>query len=405
MEDPDGFLNVSLLDFQGDVDQQVASLLEHVRLSRGDVVGLRNLLADLESALRNIWPGCEVHPFGSIVTGLGIKSSDVDVYVRMPHSQLNRLNPVIMARNKLRSKPWIFTKVFAIPSAKVPIVKFLHIPTGSNCDVNFHSESGVRNSKLIFHLLRTDPKALSLAILVKYWSKVFAFTGTNLLPNYALTMLVIFYLQQVNMLAPIAELQQYVDPYFVEGWNTAFNKNIPQPNACSDHIYHLLGGFFKYYSVFRFDQHVVSTFLGYPVPRIIFGSPDQVPHNEFSLYKENLRGEFCKPLRIDTLMCIQDPFDHSRNCAVAISQKLFAKIQAHFQYAARMYEDVPPDDFLKALLTQDNLYSTRVTIGTMHKRAKRAIFKNNTRKNKRKMNSAAKTYVEMQKSLKKGNNV
>lgn len=338
-----------------------------------------------------------MHPFGSIVTGLGIKSSDVDVYVKISRTPLNRLNPVILARNILRSTPWKFSKIFAIAAAKVPIVKFFHNPTGSNCDVNFKSEAGVANSKLIFHLLRTESKALSLAIIVKYWSKVFKFTGTNLLSSYALTMLVIFYLQGINMLAPISDIQKSVDLHIVECWNCAFDKNAHQPRAYRDNMYHLLGGFFKYYSFFRFDHYVVSPYLGTPIMRSIFASSEHCLHKEFSMYKEHLESGVCDPLRIDTLMCIQDPFDHSRNCSIAISQKLFAKIQMHFQYAARMYDQMPPDDFLKAIFTQDPR-NTRVAIDSTHKPVIQTLFKNNKQKKKKKNNKIAQKFIQMQKN-------
>lgn len=337
--------------------------------------------------------GCEVHPFGSIVTGLGIRSSDVDVYVRI--SNKHKLSPVILARNKLRSTPWKFTNIFAIPAANVPIVKFTHVPTGCNCDVNFQSEAGVTNSKLIFNLLKTESKALSLAIIIKYWSKVFKLTGTNLLSSYALTMLVIFYLQAINMLAPVSDIQKYEDPHIVESWNCAFDKNAHQPKAYRDNGYHLLGGFFKYYSFFRFEQYVVSPFLGIPVMRSIFGSSDNNLPKEFSLYKENLKAKVCNPLRIHSPMCIQDPFNHSRNCAVAVSQRLFAKLQMHFQYAARMYDVMPPDDFLKAVFTQESRYTPAAT-HSPHVHVVQTIFKSKKQKKKKKMNKTVKKYIEVQ---------
>lgn len=341
-----------------------------------------------------------MHPFGSIVSGLGIKSSDVDVYVKILHTSLNTLSPVLLARNVLRSAPWKFSNIFAIPAAKVPIVKFFHRPTGCNCDLNFKSEAGVANSKLIFHLLKTEYKALSLAIIVKYWSKVFKFTGTNLLSSYALTMLVIFYLQGINMIAPISDLQKSVDMHIVECWNCAFDKTFLHPRAYRDNMYHLLGGFFKYYSLFRFDQFVVSTYLGTPMTKGIFSSSHDSLPKEFSMYKEHLESGVCDPLRIDTVMCIQDPFQHSRNCSMAISQKLFDKMRMHFQFAARMYERMPPDDFLKAVFTQGHQNITRVALDSSHKHVVQKLFKSNKQKKKKNANKIAQHFKEMQKKRK-----
>lgn len=288
-------------------------------------------------------------PFGSIVTGLGTRSSDFDVYVRIPYPP--RIDPVDVAAKLLRNTPWIFRKVFAIPQAKVPIIKFNHIPTGCNCDINFKGLNGVRNSKLIHHLFKANPRALKLAIIVKYWAKLYYLTGTNLLANYALTMLVIFYLQSIEMLAPVVEMQKTPEPFMVDNWNTAFDKYTQQPNKNEDDLYHLLGGFFKFYREFRFDINVVSTYLGVPVPRSLFIGPVENLPEEYSLYKENLRFNNFKPLRVNTLMCVQDPFEHNRNCTVALSPKLVHKIMLYIRLAANLYDQMGPDEFLKAVLT------------------------------------------------------
>ncbi|XP_059045063.1 uncharacterized protein LOC131840886 isoform X2 [Achroia grisella] len=84
MEYKNDILSTSLLKLHGDFKSQVNYLLQNVRLSRNDVENLTWLFSDLEQSLQRVWPGCIVMPFGSIVTGLGIQTSDADCYVSIP---------------------------------------------------------------------------------------------------------------------------------------------------------------------------------------------------------------------------------------------------------------------------------------------------------------------------------
>lgn len=295
------------------------------------------------------------------MTGLGIKTSDVDCYIKLP----NVVNPsprhVIIARNILRQKCRLFTNLFAITTAKVPIVKFLHIPTNCNCDVNFKSPAGVFNSQLIGHLLHMDPgdRVLKLAILVKYWSKVHKITGTNLLASYALTLMVIFYLQLMDILPPIMVLQKDVPPVMIDNWNMGFNQNITSYSNNNVSLYNLLGGFFKCYSTLNFEENIISPYMGRLLNKSSFKKLEEVP-SEFELYKRNISENVYKPLNIDSSICIQDPFEHARNCSGAVHPRLALKIKSHFEFAAKMFDELPSDHFLRAILTEDPSKISRI---------------------------------------------
>ncbi|XP_063365210.1 speckle targeted PIP5K1A-regulated poly(A) polymerase-like [Cydia amplana] len=342
-------LDPTWMRLEGDFDEQVACLFRYVRLSREEVESFRCLFRDVENTLRTQWPGCEVIPFGSVVTGMGIKTSDVDCYVHIPvWYRMAGDNLVITARNILRRRANIFAQLLAIAQAKVPIVKFLHTPTRTNCDLSFKSPSGVRNSKLICYLLHSDRRALDLAILVKYWSKAHNLTGTNLMPNYALTLLVIFYLQHIEILPPVCDLQKLVPCDYVDNWNTAFEEREHRSNN-EWSLLQILGGFFSYYSGYDFENSIVSPFLGYPIVRECFKKLSDVPE-EFDLYKDLYRNGMCQPLKSDTPMCVQDPFDHSRNCTVGVFFKLSRRVCSYVKLAATLYESKSGEEFLRALL-------------------------------------------------------
>lgn len=240
----------------------------------------------------------------------------------------------------------------------MPIVQFVHIPTQIHCDVSFSSRAGVRNSELISFLLQIDRRALQLAIILKYWSKVHRLTGTNLFPNYALIMLVIFYLQHLSILPPVRWLQSSAyDCEIVEGWNTSFNSSLRELPSSDDNtpLHELLGGFFSFYRDFNFKDYVISPYIGQPIHRSLFNRLHDVPE-EFTMYIDNVSGR-ATPLKTDTLMCIQDPFQHNRNCTVAVHQRLMLSMTRFVALGAAIFEQCEGnyDRFLLNLLTQKPL--------------------------------------------------
>lgn len=286
-----------------------------------------------------------------MVTGLGIRTSDVDCYVAVPDWVHPTIRHVTRARNLLQRHYHKFAQVIAITAAKVPIVKFLHIPTNRQCDVNFKSPAGVQNSKLIAFLLDWDQRALPLAVLIKYWSKVHAFSGTNRLANYALNLLIVFYLQQKDILPSIYVLQKDIPSYMLDNWNTAFNDRMCSHTKNSDSLYDLLGGFFKWFSTFNFKENIISLYLGRAINRNCFEKLENVPV-EYHLYKKQVSRGVCQPLKIDSNICVQDPFEHNRNCTAAVFDKLLQRIMSHFHFASNKFEE-HKDNFLKAILTED----------------------------------------------------
>ncbi|KAJ0184067.1 hypothetical protein K1T71_000490 [Dendrolimus kikuchii] len=110
--------DTSEFDYEGDFDEQITNLLSYVRLSKQEVENLTLLFGDLDVSLQTVWPGCQVLPFGSIITGMGIKTSDVDCYIELPNFVERKQSIVMRAKDILRRYPHIFQNLFAVASAK-----------------------------------------------------------------------------------------------------------------------------------------------------------------------------------------------------------------------------------------------------------------------------------------------
>ncbi|CAG9583450.1 unnamed protein product [Danaus chrysippus] len=342
-----------MLDLSGDFYQQLDTVLSAVRLTQQEVCAISTLYSDLQDALRTQWPGCVATPFGSITTGLGIKSSDADCFVSLGTERIT--DAVGRAKRALLREPRVFAEVLAIPQAHTPIVKFFHVPTGTNCDVTFKTPLGVHNSRLVSFMLHADPRLVPMAVLVKYWAKVHGFSGSGRLTNYALTVLLLFYLQQppVSVLPPVRSLQEGHE-HVVDGWNVAFDDRLEAlPGSTNtSSIPELLGGFFQYYSTFDFCKLVVCPYLGRPIPKEAFRRPSTLPP-EMSLYRRNVESGAAGAMRFATSMCVQDPFELCHNVASCVSSRLFEEVQAHFKFAALAYDTDKLKDcrqFLRTIL-------------------------------------------------------
>ncbi|KAJ8720447.1 hypothetical protein PYW07_012490 [Mythimna separata] len=348
------------INLTGDFHSQLDNILSAVRLTQEDVKCLGLLYTDLESALQSLWPGCKAVPFGSITTGLGIKTSDADCFINIPAQfRAPHCNYVNKAKRLLMNYGGSFAEILAIPRANTPIVKFYHTRTHTNCDVTFKTPLGAQNSRLIAFLLHSDPRLLPMAVLIKYWAKVHDLTGTGKLTNYALTMMIIFYLQQPphSILPPVAWLQRdQAHAYIVDHWNTGFMNNpalLPAHSNTSS-IAELLGGFFEYYSLFNFEEMAICTYLGVPVKKELFKETASMP-DEFDRYKKNVLNNYVMPIRNQTAFVVQDPFEQCHNVASTVTGKLAVDIKTYFKFCANAYEKEKLNscqDFLKIILLQ-----------------------------------------------------
>lgn len=135
-------------------------------------------------------------------------------------------------------KPKVFKNVEEICNARVPIVKFYHIPSKLICDVSFKSGLSVYNTKLIkyvtpqLHIWQEVSKIakclyiflfnfshrlyLSMSttvkwlvcVIVKHWALQNDLKDRHLFTSYALIWLVLFYLMTEKVVPSVMELRQ-----------------------------------------------------------------------------------------------------------------------------------------------------------------------------------------------------
>lgn len=200
----------------------------------------RELVRDVAKSL---WPRARVEPYGSCVTRLSLAdaSSDVDLVIRLPKVRLampamtpgdlegrNAIKetwPQELAR-RLRSEEWVDTSsVRTIASAFVPIVKLETVPLGDTrevvrLDISFDSQwhHGLEANKFVLRTLNDLPCARLLLLVLKKHAaeRGLCASYTGGLSSYALTLLVVRYLQEQpanGSLDPAALLLGFLDFY------------------------------------------------------------------------------------------------------------------------------------------------------------------------------------------------
>lgn len=234
-----------------------------------------------------------------------------------------------------RQHPHLFTDIKSFPGT-IEFIEFRHIPSGFHVDLIFNDFEGMRSTELVHYIIHLDARLYDLVLIIRYWARVHRLTRVRVLSNYAMTLLVVFYLQQKDILPSIASLQRDAEPFFLKDWNTGFDKTEYQPRINAT-LYQLLGGFFEFYNEFNFNKYIISAFTGCPIERNLFKDLRTVPE-EYYLYKYNVEEGISRALILGhTPMIIQDPFTHFENLGKHMSSRQVAKFKSRCRSAVLSY--------------------------------------------------------------------
>lgn len=201
---------------------------------------------------------------------MSFSESDLDFFVDVPgpednDSKLNRVHRLICNSR-------CFDRTIKIGKARTPLIKANHHRQKVPVDINISNPLGVFNSEFLRWALVFDPRIKPLAICIKYWARVHHLAGTNLISNYCLTMLLLFYLMNLRdpVFPTIRHLQERVPEYYIGPWNMVFDQSFANTSKNMMPIIDLLEGFFEFFATFPFEDHVVSLYSAKFYPRKVF---------------------------------------------------------------------------------------------------------------------------------------
>ena len=372
-------------------EDQLEELSKLLNISIADVHARIGICQHLERTFRSAGhTQCVVHPFGSSRNGLGFPGCDLDIYLDLgpantPGGELEDVPVIMSEKQKVRVAQRVLSdikqisRVTAILSARVPILKFIHRPTGIHCDISFKNRLSVKNTEYIRLCLDTDSRVRPLLIAVRFWAKHYGLAGGGggmKMSSYALTILVITFLQQLDRpllhtvlgkykVFTIKILLKIIKFFSVQSfslclvWSPTSSTagtatsvpTCPSSGACRSTqqpawscwqvtlslttsllLIILFAGFFQFISSLELDSVVLCPLLGKVLPRSELSTsyPDSVPTSSFLSNTESLQ--------LDKPLCLQDPFELSHNVCRGLPERAVKRLVLFCKEAAKLVQ-------------------------------------------------------------------
>ncbi|XP_036620455.1 speckle targeted PIP5K1A-regulated poly(A) polymerase isoform X2 [Trichosurus vulpecula] len=207
--------------------------------------------------------------------------------------------------------------VWAVLSARRPVVKFCHRPSGLHGDVSLSNRLALYNSRFLSLCCALDGRVRPLVYTLRCWAQGRGLTGSGpLLSNYALTLLVIHFLQTRDppVLPSLTKLTQMAgeeERVEVDGWDCSFPQEASclEPSTNTEPLATLLAQFFSCVSSWDLRGSLLSLREGQPLP-----------------IAEGLPPGLWGGLRLGPLN-LQDPFDLSHNVAANVTGRVAGRLQ------------------------------------------------------------------------------
>ncbi|CAK9817083.1 Terminal uridylyltransferase Tailor [Anthophora plagiata] len=166
----------------------------------------------LESSFKSYFPFVKAYSFGSRVTGLAFANSDIDIYLDCEGTYYEdkrknlEINNMIIIKEILQKheNEWDVRQI--LKNARIPVIKAMYKRTRIHCDISLTNSLSVENSKLIRSYNDAYLPCRKLILFIKKWFSLFNLPSGHGFKNYALTWLVIFYLQVESHLPSVAAL-------------------------------------------------------------------------------------------------------------------------------------------------------------------------------------------------------
>eukprot|EP01059_Diplonema_ambulator_P005180 TRINITY_DN14935_c0_g1_i1.p1 TRINITY_DN14935_c0_g1~~TRINITY_DN14935_c0_g1_i1.p1 ORF type:complete len:575 (+),score=225.83 TRINITY_DN14935_c0_g1_i1:31-1725(+) len=181
---------------------ECVDLIKYLQPTFEEEVMRKKVVIEISDIAQELFPNSYVLSFGSVVTGLLLPTSDVDMTIMYEdiegdeerlHASMDKLANYLATKGICEDA---YPQV--IKQTKVPIVKFTHKETWIDVDISFNSPNGRVNSELVVRYCKQMPIVTPLVMLVKYFlqqrSMHEPFTGG--LGSYAVSLMVIQFIQQ-----------------------------------------------------------------------------------------------------------------------------------------------------------------------------------------------------------------
>lgn len=389
-------VDLEVLQKCASVQDQIQTVHTTLQLTEVDKENREKLRVMVETEMKQYFPSCGVHIFGSSNNGFGVKGCDVDLFLqtgveappppeddsdesRKPPdiptvNQVKNGDVSLEVLNKLTKSGQLqfirrallqnrdeYISVVYIPALTCPVVKFLSKTHSLRCDLSNAHSLPLHNTALLQLYSKLDPRVAPLMTVLRRWAKTNDYIGTQpSFSSYTFSLMVIFYLQtrnppvlpSVNTLRSRPHVKNIVD-----GFDCSFCSDVSKIERTKNRqsLETLLLDFFAYYKDFYFFEHVISPLTGRCEPKRRL----EEAKTEDGKVKANH-------------MYIQDPFDTARNCAGNVKFSVLLTMVDHFRKVTEDFRHKPETDD-----ATNKTWGVAQLLGASSKRALRQEYKRN----------------------------
>uniref|UniRef100_A0A7N0V3S7 Poly(A) RNA polymerase mitochondrial-like central palm domain-containing protein n=3 Tax=Kalanchoe fedtschenkoi TaxID=63787 RepID=A0A7N0V3S7_KALFE len=199
------------------LESTVNEILVVITPLRDDWVLRTHIIQQLQSVVDSVESlrGATVEAFGSFVSNLFSRWSDLDISIELPNgsfiSSAGRKHKQSILRDvqKAMRRAGGWGKLQFLSSARVPILKFETVENIS-CDVSVCNLIGQAKSRVLFWISGMDNRFRDMVLLVKEWAKTHNINNPKYgtMNSYTLCLLIIFHFQTCvpAILPPLKEI-------------------------------------------------------------------------------------------------------------------------------------------------------------------------------------------------------
>ncbi|RUO96719.1 hypothetical protein BC936DRAFT_141565 [Jimgerdemannia flammicorona] len=250
---------------------------------------------------------------------LGTSNSDVDICVTTPWTGLRNVYTLAKGLKKHGMQ-----KVYCVPRAKVPIVKMEDPSLDLACDINVNNTLALQNTRMIKTYVEIDPRVRPLAMIIKHWARQRVLNDAangGTLSTYTWTCMIINFLQmrEPPILPTLHQIPHdpHPDNIVINGLDSSFFDDVEALQGYGERNKESLGGllfaFFRRYAIeFDYEHHVVSVRQGRYLTK------EEKGWDQGRLYR---------------LLCVEEPFNVSRNLGNSADDVSVHGLQQEFKRA------------------------------------------------------------------------
>nr|KAF7438052.1 hypothetical protein H0235_000443 [Vespula pensylvanica] len=196
-----------LIGTSSSISDQMVTLYNEYKLDELEIRLKFLTIVQLEHSFASLFPNIIIHPFGSFINGFGKRLSDLDLIFFVDGLKVENLSSRLVFHGKstiMNEKEQVLVFMGVIADT----MKYI-IP---ECDLSMSNVIATYMSELLFLYGELDSRVKPLVFTIRKWAKDNKLTNIypgKTITNFSLTLLVIFYLQQINILPVINKMTTY----------------------------------------------------------------------------------------------------------------------------------------------------------------------------------------------------